>query len=333
MDAASTQRTRNNVRTPAPDEIRITRVFNAPRELVWRAWTSPAMLVHWFGCAAFSTIDAEADVRVGGHWRVVMRAPDGVDYPAYGEYTAVRPVEYLAFTHQWEKQVVEVNPANHRTHVTVDLHAEGQRTRMDFRQTGLATEASRDSHIGGWCDSMDALDERLADAPGKGVAVQVGPARTDADWKEAVGLLKLVYVGEGYTTAEAAGINMVRERLESGGELLLARAQGGQLAGAVLHLHVRGPMGQVAVADEREFRLLAVDPEHRGKGIGRALVQACVERAVLDGASGMALWSQPSMVAAHSLYESMDFVRRADRDQDDPRGFKRLVFVRTFRPG
>lgn len=163
MEAPTAQRHRNSVQTPAPDEIRISRTFNAPRKLVWQAWTTPAMLVHWFGCAAFSTIDAEADVREGGRWRVVMRAPDGTDYPAYGTYTAVRPIGHLAFTHQWEKQVAGVNPADHRTLVTVDLHEEGQRTRMEFRQTGLATEASRDSHIGGWCDSMDKLAERMMD--------------------------------------------------------------------------------------------------------------------------------------------------------------------------
>lgn len=163
METLTAQRTRNNVTTPAADELRITRVFNAPRQLVWQAWTTPAMLVHWFGCAAFSTIDAEADVREGGQWRVVMRAPDGTDYPAYGTYTAVRPIDHLAFTHQWEKQVVEVNPANHRTQVTVDLYEEGAKTRMEFRQTGLASEDSRDSHIGGWCDSMDKLAEQFAD--------------------------------------------------------------------------------------------------------------------------------------------------------------------------
>ncbi|MCC6839206.1 MAG: SRPBCC domain-containing protein [Flavobacteriales bacterium] len=163
METHSAQRTRNNVSTPALDELRITRVFNAPRKLVWQAWTTPAMLVHWFGCAAFSTIDAEADVREGGQWRVVMRAPDGTDYPAYGTYTAVRPIDHLAFTHQWEKQVVGVNPANHRTQVTVDLYEEGAKTRMEFRQTGLASEDSRDSHIGGWCDSMDKLAEQFAD--------------------------------------------------------------------------------------------------------------------------------------------------------------------------
>lgn len=161
MNGPVAQRTRNNVTTPTADELRITRVFNAPRKLVWQAWTTPAMLVHWFGCAAFSTIDAEADVREGGQWRVVMRAPDGTDFPAYGTYTAVRPIDHLAFTHQWEKQVVEVNPANHRTQVTVDLYEEGAKTRMEFRQTGLASEASRDSHIGGWCDSMDKLAEQF----------------------------------------------------------------------------------------------------------------------------------------------------------------------------
>lgn len=161
MDTLTAQRLRNNVTTPADDEIRITRVFDAPRELVWKAWTTPAMLVHWLGCAAFSTISADNDLREGGTWRVVLRNPDGEDIPSYGTYTAVRPIGHLAFTHQWEKPPVEVNPAHHRTLVTVDLLDEGARTRMEFRQTGLVSEASRDSHIGGWCDSMDALAEVL----------------------------------------------------------------------------------------------------------------------------------------------------------------------------
>jgi uncharacterized protein YndB with AHSA1/START domain len=161
MDPLIAQRQRNNVSTPASDEIRITRVFDAPQQLVWNAWTSPAMLVHWFGCAAFSTVAADTDLREGGNWRVVLRTPDGEYIPSYGTYTAVRPIDHLAFTHQWEKAPVEVNPAHHHTLVTVDLIAEGERTRMHFRQTGLVSEASRDSHIGGWCDSMDALADAL----------------------------------------------------------------------------------------------------------------------------------------------------------------------------
>ncbi len=161
------QRQRNSVSTPATDEIRITRVFNAPRQLVWDAWTTPAILVHWSGCAAFSTVSAETDLREGGSWRVVLRAPDGEDIPCHGTYTAVKPIDHLAFTHQWEKAPLDVIPAHHRTLVTVDLHEEGECTRLEFRQIGLVSEASRDSHIGGWCDSMDALaaalDEHLTD--------------------------------------------------------------------------------------------------------------------------------------------------------------------------
>ncbi|HQV51039.1 MAG: SRPBCC domain-containing protein [Flavobacteriales bacterium] len=161
MDTLAAQRKRNAVSTTAPDEIRITRVFNAPRQLVWNTWTTPAMLVHWFGCAAFNTTHAEADVHVGGMWRVVMVAPSGEEFPTYGTYLDVREPELLRLSHHWEKTVAEVNPARHSTEVTVELFDVDVGTRMEFRQTGLASIASRDSHIGGWCDSFDALHQGL----------------------------------------------------------------------------------------------------------------------------------------------------------------------------
>jgi uncharacterized protein YndB with AHSA1/START domain len=161
MLQATPQMTRNQVTTPAADEIRITRVFNAPRALVYKAWTDPDMLVHWFGCAALTTATVEADVRVGGQWRVVMRSPEGEDYPVYGEYLELSPVDRIVMTHQWENNLVSVNPARHNTRVTIQLFEENGSTRLEFRQTGLASIASRDSHIGGWCDSMDALMEVL----------------------------------------------------------------------------------------------------------------------------------------------------------------------------
>ena len=161
MDPHSAQRQRNAVSTPAPDEIRITRVFNAPPQLVWNAWTDAAMLVHWFGCAAFSTTHATADVRVGGTWRVIMVAPTGEEFPAYGTYLEVREPELLRLSHHWEKTVAGVNPARHITEVTVEFQEVQGGTRMEFRQTGLASIASRDSHIGGWCDSFDALEQQF----------------------------------------------------------------------------------------------------------------------------------------------------------------------------
>ena len=161
MDPFTAQHQHNAVSTPAPDEIRITRVFSATQQMVWKAWTNPAMLVHWFGCAAFTTTHAEADVRVGGAWRVIMMAPTGEEFPTYGTYLEVRAYDRLSFTHQWEKPVAGVNPPDHRTEVTVEFFEVEEGTRMEFRQTGLATEASRDSHIGGWSDSFDALNGQL----------------------------------------------------------------------------------------------------------------------------------------------------------------------------
>ena len=61
------------------------------------------MLVHWFGCSAFTSSGAEADLRVGGTWRVIKRSPDGVDFPAYGRSLELVPVEHIVITHQWEK--------------------------------------------------------------------------------------------------------------------------------------------------------------------------------------------------------------------------------------
>ena len=76
--------------------------------------------------------------------------------------------------------------------------------------------------------------------------------------------------------------------------------------------------------------MLAVAPEARGKRIGEALVRACIERAMNDGARAVVLWSQPTMPAAHRLYERLGFVRAPERDQEDVRGFTRLVFRKSL---
>jgi len=120
------------------------------------------MLGKWSGCAAFNTIAATYDVREGGEWRVLMRSPEGEDFPAYGRYVELSPVQRIVLTHLWEKLVAGVNPEHHPTKVTVELHEERGGTRLEFRQTGLATIASRDSHIVGRCDSLDALFVALA---------------------------------------------------------------------------------------------------------------------------------------------------------------------------
>ena len=85
--------------TPGSDrELLLTRVLNAPREKVYRAWTDPQLITQWFTPPPFVTVHAETDVRPGGASLVVMRGPDGTEYPNRGVYLEVVPNERLVFT-------------------------------------------------------------------------------------------------------------------------------------------------------------------------------------------------------------------------------------------
>ncbi|MBK8338576.1 MAG: GNAT family N-acetyltransferase [Flavobacteriales bacterium] len=155
----------------------------------------------------------------------------------------------------------------------------------------------------------------------------VREALSDADWSNGCELLQKVYVSGGYPVAESAVQFMVRDRLEGEGEFLLAVRTDGVVIGAVLFLHEQSALRQLAQTGEREFRVLAVHPGARGCGVGEALVQACIDRALLANAGGVVIWTQPTMLAAHRLYERLGFLRALDRDQRDPRGFTRLVYA------
>jgi uncharacterized protein YndB with AHSA1/START domain len=70
----------------------ITRLLDAPHELVWQAWTEPKHMAAWWGPKGFTNPVCDMDVRPGGAWRIVMRGPDGADYPLKGVYReVVRP--------------------------------------------------------------------------------------------------------------------------------------------------------------------------------------------------------------------------------------------------
>ena len=80
-------------------EIVITRVFDAPRELVWQAWTDPRHVVHWWGPTGFTTTIEKMDVRPGGVWKHVMHGPDGTDYPNSSVFKEVVKPERIVFSH------------------------------------------------------------------------------------------------------------------------------------------------------------------------------------------------------------------------------------------
>ena len=81
----------------ADREIVITRLVNAPRELVWRAWTEPEHLEKWWGPNGFSVTTLEIDIREGGQWRFIMHGPDGHDYKNKTQFIDIKKPHYIYY--------------------------------------------------------------------------------------------------------------------------------------------------------------------------------------------------------------------------------------------
>ena len=139
----------------------MTRVFDAPRELVFKAWIEPEHLARWWGCAMTTVTTFKGDFREGGAFRVVMRLEDGSDHRVRGVYRAVEPPERLSFTWAWED---EEGNLGHETIVTVTLADRDGKTELTLRQAIFETEEMRDLHREGWTASFDRLVDFLAPA-------------------------------------------------------------------------------------------------------------------------------------------------------------------------
>jgi uncharacterized protein YndB with AHSA1/START domain len=139
--------------------IVITRVINAPRELVFEAWTKAEHLSRWFGARDFSAPEVTADVCVGGAWRACIRSPEGRDYWMHGVYREIVPPERLVFTHVWEEGH---DSPRHETLVSVTLEDQGGKTKLTFHKAVLESVAERISQGTGWSECLDRLAQLLA---------------------------------------------------------------------------------------------------------------------------------------------------------------------------
>ncbi len=90
------------VSLPTEREVVMTRVFDAPRRLVFDALTKPELLKRWFGPRGWSLVVCEADLKVGGAWRWVLRGPDGRDMGMRGVYQEITPPEWLVSTESFD---------------------------------------------------------------------------------------------------------------------------------------------------------------------------------------------------------------------------------------
>ncbi len=144
--------------------VTITRVYDAPRELVWKAWTDAAMMAKWFGPRGFGAT-CELDIRVGGALRIVMHGPDGNDYPMKGVFREVKPPERLVFSN-----IAVDNNGNHllEGETTVIFEEQGGKTKLTLKAyaKGMVPIAPQmlAGMEAGWSQSFDKLVELLAKA-------------------------------------------------------------------------------------------------------------------------------------------------------------------------
>lgn len=94
--------------TQSDREIVITRIFNAPRELVFKAWTEAKHIEQWWGPEGFTTRVTEMDLRPGGQWCYVMISPDGTEYPVQGVFREIVPPERLLTSDQFGEGIEKV---------------------------------------------------------------------------------------------------------------------------------------------------------------------------------------------------------------------------------
>jgi len=138
-----------------PVAVVLDRVYDAPPERVFAAWTTPEAVQRWFAPKPFQLVVHQMDFRVGGRFRMAMRGPNGEDFPFTGTYREIAPARRLVWTGEFA-----TGPAEQITTV-VTLRAQGRKTRLDVRQTfHVLTPEIRHAVAGaneGWTMTLDQL--------------------------------------------------------------------------------------------------------------------------------------------------------------------------------
>src|ERR1700678_826338 len=144
--------------TPSDREIVLTRVFDAPRRLVFEAWTKPEHLLHWFGPHSCPIVECKVDLRVGGAWRFILRGPDGKSLGMHGVYREIAPHERLVSTESFDDypgeslNTLTFSEKGGKTTVTTRVLYESQEIRDAVIRSGMERGAG---------ETFDRLSEHL----------------------------------------------------------------------------------------------------------------------------------------------------------------------------
>ncbi|HSI53768.1 MAG: SRPBCC domain-containing protein [Ramlibacter sp.] len=142
--------------TDAKPSLVITRRYAVSREKVWRAWTDPQALSHWFGPGDTESVTrAELDVRVGGRYHIAFRTQDGEEHDVSGVYQEVDEPSRLSFTWAWKSTPERVS------HVAIELVAIDSGCELRFRHDRFFDQQARNNHERGWTGTFAKLDRFL----------------------------------------------------------------------------------------------------------------------------------------------------------------------------
>jgi uncharacterized protein YndB with AHSA1/START domain len=145
----------NSVAIHAPDrELVMTRVFDAPQDLVFEVWTEPKHLANWWAPNDFTLPFCEVDFREGGSYRFCMRSPAGEDHWVWGVYREIVEPEQIFFT--WDREDLNGNPRS-KSVVTLTFEMQGEKTRFTLRQGIFEFAEDCSEHQGGWTECLNRL--------------------------------------------------------------------------------------------------------------------------------------------------------------------------------
>ncbi len=139
----------------ADREISAVRLFDAPRDLVYRVWTEQQHVEKWWGPTGFTTTTSEIDVRPGGVWRFVMHGPDGRDFKNKVVFKEVIPPERLTYLHSGEDDTADIV-----FDVTVAFAAKGNKTEISMRMV-FATQEEHD-RVAKEFGAIEGLNQTMA---------------------------------------------------------------------------------------------------------------------------------------------------------------------------
>lgn len=135
--------------------VRLKRIFEAPREKVFQAWTNPDELKKWWGPAGCSTPSAEIELRVGGKYRFGMQYPPDDIFYVSGIYHEIQPPAKLVFTWRWEKPDMDIG----ETLVTIEFYERGSATEIVLTHEKFPNKEAYQQHQQGWGSILDKLAE------------------------------------------------------------------------------------------------------------------------------------------------------------------------------